>query len=270
MASPVTIPALLAALREATAAELGALLTELDRGMPVWQAAQQRDQPDEAVAAAGADAPPAPVKPAIPTAASYRMDPSLIRADRCQARLLGPDGGDKRWSPAVYYERQCGKAPASLLPTSADLPFDGSSLCTTCQKRAGLYTACIATGSKKISSNSSAGGWNGLITEAPLDRTHMLGTAWAETKKPRWHGDDSASESGSASSGGRSRLTPEERIVRAETKLAARVAAATLRQEAKSIRAATKAAEKETKKAEKAAKAAAKKGAVAFLLPMST
>jgi hypothetical protein len=236
--------------------------------MPVWQAAQQRDQP--AAAEVTVAPPPSPVAHRR-TAADYRLPPGDIDASLCLGRRLGPDGGDKDWFPAVYIEAQCDKKPVA-----------GSTLCKTCQGRKDAFNYWSGVGIK-IKSNSLAGQWNGLITEAPPPWCHMLGTAWAE--KVKWRGDaavdlsdtSSTSESGSASSRGRARLTPEVRAAREAEKAAEKEARAAAKAAAKEARAAEKAAEKEARAAAKAAakeaRAVAKKiltraPAAAFLLPM--
>ena len=83
MSSPVSIAALLAALREATPDELGALLCELDRGMPIWQARQA------AAEATGTDAPPAPVP-----AKKARGRPKKATATASAASAATGDAGD--------------------------------------------------------------------------------------------------------------------------------------------------------------------------------
>jgi hypothetical protein len=104
-----------------------------------------------------------------PSASSYRLDPSAIDRSRCVGRVW-KDGvdDDKRWKPAVYRERQCGRKMV-----------DDSDLCTTCLKR---Y--------KKASGEDAMLGtvaWLGRVTEDPPAWCHMLGTAWAV--KCKWVGD---------------------------------------------------------------------------------
>ena len=130
-----------------------------------------------------------------PTAADYRL--AEINQDLCKARKEPPQGGsneafpwDKRWSPSVFYERQCTQ--------KAVLGED------ICQKCCDLRDKESAAGKFKK--------WHGLVTEEPLDSTHMLGTAWAA--KCVWVGspvgspaaspsdEESSSSSSSSSSAG--------------------------------------------------------------------
>ena len=115
-----------------------------------------------------------PLPEGCPTASDYRLDAAEINHSLCVGRDLS-DGEDKRFKPTIYRERQCGKPAA-----------DGD-LCKTCAKRCAKYEE-----------SGKQGPWNGRVTEEPLDGCHMLGTAWAETKKPVF-GAGSAAASAAAS-----------------------------------------------------------------------
>jgi hypothetical protein len=115
-----------------------------------------------------------PMPEGCPTATDYRLDTVEINHSLCVGRDLS-GGEDKRFKPTVYRESQCGK------PTA-----DGD-LCKTCAKRCAKYEE-----------SGKQGPWNGRVTEEPLDDCHMLGTAWAETKKPVF-GAGSAAVSAAAS-----------------------------------------------------------------------
>jgi hypothetical protein len=98
-----------------------------------------------------------------PTAADYRLSAGAIDHTTCVGRDLD-DRQDYRWSPAVYIEGQCGKAV-----------HDGG-LCKKCITRHEKYVA-----------DASYYLWNGRVTEEPIARCHMLGTAWAARTKPVFH-----------------------------------------------------------------------------------
>jgi len=95
-----------------------------------------------------------------PTPESYRL--AGHDADLCLARKEPPqgsdkDGWDKRWSPSVYYERQC-----------KNKPEDGEEICA----------GCAATKAKEEETGKFKK-WHGVVTEDPPAWTHMLGTEWA-------------------------------------------------------------------------------------------
>jgi len=120
--------------------------------------------PAKAPAKAKKEAVPIPEGEEVPTAASYRLDASEIKAELCQARRYASGSEDKRWTPVVYREAQCtGK------------PVEGTELCSRC-----------ATRFEKESQDEKFKTWLGLITEDPESTTHMLGTAWAA--KCKWIG----------------------------------------------------------------------------------
>ena len=124
---------------------------------------------------------------------------------------------DKLWSTAIIRERQCG---AEI--TEGDL-------CKTCAKRSEKY-------------EGKAGAWLGRITEEPFDWCHMLGTAWAEKKKPVFNADAVSSENAS--------------VQEMETEVSKKPGRKPkMTEEEKEAEKAKKVAEKEAKKAEKAEKA---------------
>lgn len=161
---------------------------------------------------------PVPDDGSVPTAASYRMNPSDIDHSVCVGRILREDDKDKRWKPAVYREHQCCKAVNT-----------GSDLCSGCNSR-----------QEKAAETGKHGAWNGRITEDPPSWCHMLGTA--VSAKCKWNPDgDSASIASSHSS------TTEQMDAKKEAAAAA-----------KAEKAAAAAAKKEEAAKKKAAAAAAK------------
>jgi len=102
--------------------------------------------------------------PEQPTEADYRLTASAIDESVCVARKLTPEAKDTRWRPFVYREEQCGGALVA-----------GSDLCTRCGKNETKYAA-----------EPKPGAWTGRVTEDPLGWVHMLGTEWAEEKKPKF------------------------------------------------------------------------------------
>ena len=108
-------------------------------------------------------APPAN-KQFIPTADDYRLTVHDINPDLCMGRRITYE--DVRWSPHVFGEGQCKNKPAA-----------GDDLCPTCRRRLEKYAA-----------NPKPGAWTGRVTEEPEGWLHMLGTAWAEHKQPKWVG----------------------------------------------------------------------------------
>ena len=100
-----------------------------------------------------------------PDASAYRVTAAEIDNKKCMARDID-DREDTRWAPHVYLERQCVRKPIA-----------GTALCVTCTKRQAHPNA----GTKK-------GKWTGLITDEPLPWMHMLGTVWAEERKPKFTG----------------------------------------------------------------------------------
>jgi hypothetical protein len=180
----------------------------------------------------------------VPDASEYRVPADEIDTTVCVGRRFSDK--DTRWSPHILRERQCGAAVE-----------EGSDLCAVCARR-----------EQKYGETGKVGDWAGRVTEEPLDETHMLGTAWAEKKKPRFVGSggggeevsEAASESGSSDAAsaakpkakpGRKPMSPEEKAAKAAAKEAEKAAA-------KAAKEAEKAAAKAEKEAEKAAAKAAK------------
>jgi len=183
-----------------------------------------------------------------PDASEYRVSEADIDHSVCIGRAKDDD---KRWSPIIFRERQCGKKLE-----------EGSDLCKTCHTREGKYAE---SSSPKI-------GWMGRVTEEPLDWVHMLGTTWAEEKKPKFNGSSSAasvaSDAASDSGASEEMEKPEEKKVVAKKekvpaadKEAKKAAAAAEREAAAAAKKAAKEAETAAKKEAAAAAAAAKKEA---------
>jgi hypothetical protein len=172
-----------------------------------------------------------------PDASAYRVSPDDIDESVCVGRSL-KGGDDKRWKPIIYRESQCGKAVV-----------EGSDLCKVCTARQEKYAA----------DSSKPGDWNGRINEEPDAWVHMLGTAWAEEKAPKFSGDSTSVASGSES-GSVKEMTPAKAKAaeKAAEKAAAKAAEKAEKEAAKAAEKAAKAAEKEAKAAEKAAEKAAK------------
>ena len=168
-----------------------------------------------------------------PDASEYRVSEADVDNTTCVGRII-VGGEDKRWAPIIFGERQCGKKVVE----------DGD-LCSVCQKR-----------EEKYAEAEKPGGWTGRITEEPLDWVHMLGTTWAEEKKPKWKGSSVAGsvaaeeDSGSVASA----PAPEPKAkkeVKAKLSAEEKEAAATAKKEAAEAK---KEAKKEAAEAEKAAK----------------
>jgi len=113
---------------------------------------------------------------AAPTPSSYRLLPTEIRDDLCQGRVFR--GDDKRWKPHVNREFQCTRKAQ-----------DGKDLCKVCTARQARYAE----------NETPKAGWLGRITDEPFGWTHMLGTAWAEERKPVWLGSSVSGPAGSDS-----------------------------------------------------------------------
>jgi hypothetical protein len=110
-----------------------------------------------------------------PASSEYRIPVWDIDTAVCIGRSF-KDGKDKRWKPIIYRESQCG---GKLV--------EGSDICTKCASRE----------QKAIAEPEKAAkiGWLGRMTEEPYDWSHMLGTAWAEKKKPVFSPDTGCSTS---------------------------------------------------------------------------
>ena len=275
-----TVPQLIAMLQSATPTEAADILAILDRGLPLWT--ERREAADAAssthaattpVKAKAAAAPAAPKKAAkapapkaakekvaplalpaavegAPEASEYRLPADSWDADACIARIT-KGGEDKRWKPIIFRESACGGKVV-----------EGSDLCAKCCKR-----------EEKYSADPKPGDWCGRLTEEPLDWQHMLGTSWADEKKPKFLGsgdtqsvghqvsgaasvaDEVASENGSAEE----MPAPAKAKPDAAAKAAAKEAAAAAKAAEKEAAKAAKAAEKEAEKAAKLAAATAAK-----------
>lgn len=176
-----------------------------------------------------------------PTPESYRL--AGHDADLCLARKEPPqgsdkDGWDKRWSPSVYYERQC-----------KNKPEDGEEICA----------GCAATKAKEEETGKFKK-WHGVVTEDPPAWTHMLGTEWAT--KCTWGSAPKAASPAKGPSPAKAAKALEAAAKKAQKEAEKEAAAA-----AKAAAAAAKKAEKEAAKAEKEAEkesaTAAKKSATA-------
>jgi len=259
---------LLNILKAADETYLADVAQALERGHPILNARYAAEPVKVKATAKKAVAEKKPVKPVTeavdgaPSAASYRIASAEIDQDTCVGRIT-KGGEDKRWKPVVYRESQCGKAVSE----------DG--LCKTCASRSEKY-------------EGKPGAWVGRVTEEPLEWVHMLGTEWAEKKKPVFIGSSpslpsspsDASEASEASVAEASEnesaqeMTEVKKIVTVkakkakptdEEKEAAKAAKAAEKEAAKAAKAAekeaakaAKAAEKEAEKAAKAAEKAAK------------
>jgi hypothetical protein len=217
----ISVGEILAVMKAASDGEMADLMAEMFRGNLIFQERcrvagtleEEKEVSEEvaatpvkaAKAAKAAKAPAAPKKApkekkvaaaaaAIPegeepTAASYRLEASEIKADRCQARKT-EGGEDRNWKPIVYRESQCPKAPV-----------EGEELCKGC---ALLFEKESQDQNGKDYKFKK---WHGLVTEDLLDHTHILGSDWA-TKKCKWVGSapvsvatGTAPESAAASEG---------------------------------------------------------------------
>ena len=196
-----------------------------------------------------------------PTADEYRVSEADIDNSTCVGRII-KDGEDKRWSPVVYRERQCGKKVA-----------EDSDLCTVCKKREERYAEASGAEAQRK-------GWTGRVTEDPLDWVHMLGTVWAEEKKPKFSAsasapassaasvaeDDDASEASEEAAAPKAEVKEAKAEVKKEAKAEAKKEVKADKEEKAASEKAEKAAKKEkeaAEKAEKAEKAAAEKAAKA-------
>lgn len=237
-AAPVAgLASLLDLLRTASEQDRAAFAAALNLAPAAPVAAKKSvGRPKKAAAAVAVSLPEAG-EDGAPSAEDYRLKEEEINADTCLGRRL-KGGEDKRWKPAVYREFQCGGKNV-----------EGSNLCETCTRRLEKYVAA-----------PKAGDWTGIVTEEPLDWMHMLGTAWALEKQPKWIGvitSASGSEAGSEAG----------EVVAAAPKVSRAEAAAAKAQEkaqaliAKAQKKADDAMAKAQKKAEEAAAKAAAKAA---------
>jgi hypothetical protein len=194
-----------------------------------------------------------------PTAGDYRIEASSIDEALCIARVMNETDAskDKRWTPIVYRELQCGGKR-----------IEGSDLCTKCSKREAKYGEDPACRHH----------WNGRINEEPPAWAHMLGTAWAAEKGCKFNGagaggggggaaagsvsegdaSDTASENGSAEEMPAAVAAVAVKTATADKKAEKAAAAAAKAAEKAATAAAAKAAKEAEKEAAKAAKAAEK------------
>ena len=186
-----------------------------------------------------------PLPEGIPTAEDYRL--TEIDASVCVGRKLGEK--DMRVRPFVYREAQCG---AALV--------EGSDLCSRCGKNETKYAA-----------EPKPGAWTGRVGEDPLDWVHMLGTTWAEDKKPKFSpapADAAPAEAAFASSSSSSSSSPAPAQAPAPAPPAQASPAppapakADAKAAAKEAEKAQKAAAKEAEKVQKAAAKEAEKAAI--------
>ena len=258
------VKTLLAMLRAATEEECCEILTALNKGISLYSerkdgaaAKKVRGRPKKAAAVAAAALPSVEDGDA-PTADAYRVPAEDTDESVCVGRRVAEM--DKRWKPAVFRESQCGKPVV-----------EGCDLCTVCTRRQEKFAdEEDATKAAKI-------GWLNRLTEDPPEWCHMLGTDWAEEKKPKWLGSAPASESGSVgetdeegTSAAAAAPAPKKAAAAkpsAEEKAAAKAekaaAAAAEKAAAKAVKEAEKAAAKAEKDAEKAAAKAEKAAAAA-------
>ena len=273
-----SVPQFIAMLQTATPTEAADILAALDRGLPLWTARQEAAATpvkSKIVKAVKAVAPKVVKEKVVvalpeasagaPDASEYRMVADSWDSTACIARIT-KGGDDKRWKPIIFRESACGSKVV-----------EGSDLCAKCCKREEKYAA-----------DPKPGDWCGRLTEEPLDWQHMLGTSWADEKKPKFLGsgdtqsvghqvsgaasvaDEVASENGSAEEMPAAQKKPDA-AAKAAAKEAAAAAKAAEKEAAKAAAAAAKeaakaaatAAKEAAKEAAKAAKEAAKAPAAA-------
>jgi hypothetical protein len=221
-----------AAMQQVTAAMLSlqSLLQTLAALAPPAAAKKPAGRPKRAIVSL-----PEPSEDGAPTAGDYRLTVEEIKMDSCLGRRM-KGGEDKRWKPAVYREFQCGGKNV-----------EGSNLCETCTSRLAKYVEA-----------PKAGDWTGIVTEEPLDWVHMLGTAWAADKQPKWVGVSMSSSGSEAGSAAGEVVAAAPKVSRAEAAAAkAQEEALTIAKETFAKTLAKAAAIAEAAKAEKAEKAAA-------------
>jgi len=242
IATTTILDTLLTALKAAPEEQLADILSALHRDRP-QKVAVVAKKPASAAGRPKKETLPAPAMPVdgddAPDAADYRLAPSDIKEDVCVGRVL-KGNEDKRWSPAVYSESQCG----------GDL-LDGDDLCKTCRTRADKFAE----------NPTSKSDWNGRVTEEPLGRSHMLGTAWAASSLPKWKGGAAANGGAgtdTASIVSSSDSSASGKMSVAEAKAAAKATKEAEKEAAKAAKDAEKAAAKAAKEAEKAAAKAVK------------
>ena len=264
-----SVPQLITILQSATPTEAADILSILQRGHAMWTDRQAEavtaavtpvktktktvkepgaPKKEKAAKAEKAEKPVIALPEAVegaPQASEYRVDSDMFDSSTCIARIT-KGGEDKRWKPIIFRESQCG---GKLV--------EGSDLCAKCCKREEKYAA-----------DPKPGDWCGRLSEEPLDWQHMLGTAWAEEKKPRFLGavpsgatsvaDEVASENGSVKEMPAPKASKPDAAAKAAEK-AAKLAEKAVAKAAKEAAAAAAKAEKvAAKEATKAAKVAEK------------
>ena len=246
---------LLTTLRAATQEEwLTFMQLQNERGIPLFHAAAEAAekvvpvaQPKKRTVAPKKVAVPVVSGADAPEASEYRVAEADIDHSVCLGRVL-KGGEDKRWAPIIFREKQCG---GKLV--------EGSDLCTVCSKRESKYA-----------DESKPGPWTGRVTEDPLDWVHMLGTAWAEQKNPKFSAaaaaaaaaaSDSASDSGASEEMEAVVPVSDKKAAASDKKAAEKAEKAAEKEAAKAAKAAEKAAEKEAAKAAKEAEKEAAKAA---------
>lgn len=243
-----------------TPLQLSALYALVQSGAPATVASTEKLAPSSSssssmhlpppprAAAAKKEKAPLPVLPeatlGAPTADSYRVPEDKIDLTVCLGRRIkGME--DKRWSPIIYAERQCGEPSAA-----------GSDLCSKCAGRSERYSA----------DPSPKCDWIGRIDEEPPAWAHMLGTEWADKRNPRFLGVSSGSVGSNSSSS--ASISSSDSVSEGEMPAASNSAssssappplsAAALKAAEKQKKEAVKLAEKQKKEEEKAAAAAVK------------
>ena len=245
-AAPVAgLASLLDLLRTASEQDRAAFAAALNLAPAAPVAAKKSaGRPKKAVAAAVSL--PEAGEDGAPSAEDYRLKEEEINADTCLGRRLNESSSckDKRWKPAVYREFQCGGKTV-----------EGSNLCETCTRRLQKYVEAPKAGT----------GWDGLVTEEPLDWMHMLGTAWALEKQPKWvgvitsaSGSEAGSEAGEVVAAAPKVSRAEAAAQKAQEKAQQAIAKAQKKAEEASAKALQKAEAAAAKAAQKATERAAK------------
>ena len=238
---PVTVEQLLSLLSAATEEQCCSLLQQLNRGMHLYnEAVSAEPKAVKAPKAPKAKAPKAEKAPLpeaaddsdAPDASSYRLSPEDVDGDLCQGRQFDKEP-DRRWKPMVFRELQCSRKAQ-----------EGTDLCKVCAARQARYAE----------NETPKAGWLGRITDDPFDWCYMLGTKWAEDRKPKWLGSSGAAASAAASDAG----SDAGSVAPAPSASASASASAAAAKPAKEAKEAEKAAAKAAKEAEKAAAKAAK------------
>ena len=181
-----------------------------------------------------------PVTSEEPEASSYRLtetDASLCQARKEPPMTAGSEGWDKRYTPSVFYERQCSKKPT-----------EGSNLCATCAKL-----------QEKEESDGTFKKWHGLITEEPLAHSHMAGTEWFASKPAKWGGGEpsppkaKSAEKSAEKAAGKAAKKAEEKAAKEVKKAEEKAAKEAKKAEEKAAKKEAKPAAKKSPKAKKPA-----------------